>query len=377
MVPVDRMGSEARVVIDADQLSSLFAALQSTGYRVIGPTVRSGAIVLEELATSADLPAGWTDSQGKGSYVLSRHESHAMFSHGPGPHTWKRWLYPPLTRLFHAIRRGSEFAIIPNDEVQPRLALLGVRACDLHALARLDRILTGPREDRQYAERRRQAFLIAIPCRQPGANCFCASMGCGPDLPEGFDLGMTEVLDGKQHYFVVQVASNRAAELLQSGVAFHFASKEEQQAAARVVQGTSHRMGWNLDPHEIRRRLLGHLQDQLWDAAASRCLTCGSCTMVCPTCFCTTLEDSTDLPGTRAERWRRWDSCFTRDFSYLHGAVVRSTPMSRYRQRLLHKFVTWMEQFGTFGCVGCGRCITWCPAGADLMEEVGMIGEGS
>jgi ferredoxin len=92
--------------------------------------------------------------------------------------------------------------------------------------------------------------------------------------------------------------------------------------------------------------------------------------MACPTCFCSSVEDTSDLTGEHAERWQKWDSCFNPDFSYIHGGEVRKTTASRYRQWMTHKLSTWFDQFGTSGCVGCGRCITWCPVGIDLTEEV-------
>ncbi|MEU5265530.1 4Fe-4S dicluster domain-containing protein [Amycolatopsis sp. NPDC021455] len=114
----------------------------------------------------------------------------------------------------------------------------------------------------------------------------------------------------------------------------------------------------------------------LWEEVASRCLTCANCTMVCPTCFCTTTEDVTDLSGEHAERHQRWASCFELDFSYVHGGSVRTSGASRYRQWFSHKLGTWHEQFGTSGCVGCGRCIAWCPAGIDITEEAAKLAGG-
>ena len=108
-----------------------------------------------------------------------------------------------------------------------------------------------------------------------------------------------------------------------------------------------------------------------------RCLTCGNCTMVCPTCFCTTTEDVTDLTGDHAERWRHWDSCFDLDFSYLHGGPCAPRARSRYRQWLTHKLGTWHDQFGSSGCVGCGRCIVWCPVGIDITEEAHALRAGA
>jgi Fe-S-cluster-containing hydrogenase component 2 len=132
-------------------------------------------------------------------------------------------------------------------------------------------------------------------------------------------------------------------------------------------------MGRSMDTTDIKELLYRNYDHPRWRNVASRCLTCANCTMVCPTCFCTTVEDVTDLTGNQAERWRKWDSCFTVDFSYIHGGSVRASPESRYRQWMTHKLATWIDQFGTSGCVGCGRCITWCPVAIDITEEVRAI----
>ena len=125
--------------------------------------------------------------------------------------------------------------------------------------------------------------------------------------------------------------------------------------------------------NNLQALLYRNYNNERWQDLAQRCLDCGNCTMACPTCFCSKVEDITDLTGDHAERWREWDSCFTMDFSYIHGGSVRATTRSRYRQWLVHKLATWLDQFGSSGCVGCGRCITWCPVGIDLTEEVRLI----
>ena len=126
----------------------------------------------------------------------------------------------------------------------------------------------------------------------------------------------------------------------------------------------------------IRDLLYDNLEHPRWSDTAGRCLSCGNCTMVCPTCFCSTVEDVTDVSGTQAERVRHWDSCFTSEHSYIHGGATRVTTKARYRQWLTHKLASWIDQFGTSGCVGCGRCITWCPVGIDITEEVRVIRDG-
>ena len=123
----------------------------------------------------------------------------------------------------------------------------------------------------------------------------------------------------------------------------------------------------------IKELLYGNPEHSQWDNVASRCLACANCTMVCPTCFCSTVDDGTSLDLREAWRDRRWDSCFTLEHSHMHSGPVRSSTKSRYRQWMTHKLASWIDQFGTSGCVGCGRCITWCPVGIDITEEVSAI----
>jgi sulfhydrogenase subunit beta (sulfur reductase) len=234
-------------------------------------------------------------------------------------------------------------------------------------------VLLGDRyPDSVYRARRDGAFIVALNCSLAGGTCFCVSMETGPRAESGFDLALTEILDGKSHFFVVEIGSDRGAQVL-AGVARREASAQERGAAEAVVARTAASMGRELQSDGLRDLLLRNLEHPRWDETAARCLTCGNCTMVCPTCFCTSVEDLTDLSGDSAERVRRWDSCFTTQFSHLHGGSVRISSMARYRQWMTHKLATWLDQFGASGCVGCGRCITWCPVGIDLTEEARAI----
>jgi sulfhydrogenase subunit beta (sulfur reductase) len=360
-------------VFAVPHLQELLAALHRRGYQVVGPTVCDGAIVYDELDSIADLPVGWTDEQDGGTYRLKKRPDQALFGYAVGPHSWKKYLLPPSLRLWQAQRQGSSVQIVPERETPPKLAFIGVRACELHAIAVQDKVfMHGSYVDAVYQERRAAVFIVAVNCGQAGGTCFCVSMKTGPEATFGFDLAVTEVLNAEQHYFVVEVGTSLGAELLQD-VPHQRATAEARQAAAAIVAQTATQMGRTLDTTDIKPLLYRNYEHPRWDEVAARCLTCANCTMVCPTCFCTTTEDVTDLTGEHAERWRKWDSCFNVDFSYIHGGSVRSSPTARYRQWLTHKLATWIDQFGTSGCVGCGRCITWCPVAIDITEEVRAI----
>jgi ferredoxin len=351
-------------VLERERFDGLFEALARRGYTVIGPRVRDGAIVYDELRSAAELPVGWTDEQDGGHYRLRRRDDEALFGYAVGPHSWKQFQLPPDVRLFRARRSedGGLTEIEEPPEDTARYAFLGARSCELHAIGILDRVL----------QRGTDAFVVAVNCGQAGGTCFCVSMGTGPRARDGFDLALTEVLEDGRHYFTLEAGSAAGAELV-AELAPASAGRPEALAAEQATERAAAQMGREMDVTDIRSLLYRNLEHARWDDVADRCLTCGNCTMVCPTCFCTTVEETTDLTGEHVERHQRWDSCFTVDYSRMHGGSVRRSSRSRYRQWMTHKLATWFDQFGTSGCVGCGRCITWCPVGIDITEEVAAI----
>lgn len=360
-------------VIERADFGQLFPALQARGYQILGPTARDGAIVYDTLDSVADLPAGWTDEQDGGHYRLKRRADAALFGYAVGPQSWKQFLHPPMQRLWAAEKTDAGITVTEEPAEEPHWAFLGVRSCELHAIGIQDRVfLPGPYGDPHYAARRANVFIIAVNCGQAGGTCFCTSMHTGPQASGGYDLALTEILAAERHYFVVEVGSEAGAAVL-AALPHRPGTAAEQQAAAGVVTQTAAQMGRTLETAGLKELLYRNLEHPRWDDVAARCLTCGNCTQVCPTCFCTAVEDVTDLTGQHAERQRRWDSCFTADFSYIHGGSVRSSPKARYRQWMTHKLASWIDQFGTSGCVGCGRCITWCPVGIDLTAEARAI----
>ncbi|MBW1917379.1 MAG: 4Fe-4S dicluster domain-containing protein [Deltaproteobacteria bacterium] len=374
-IPAASFSPGDKVVIAASHLQDLAQALGNRGFTLIGPTLRNGNLVHDELKAVTDLPIGWTVEQQAGTFRLKPRRDQAFFGFTVGQHCWKPFLLPPRQRLWQARRQSDGFEVLPHQEEIPKFAFFGVRACDLNAIAVQDRIfLQGPYINPVYQARRQAAFILAVNCTQAGGNCFCASMGTGPQAISGFDLALTEILNGADHYFLIEVGTARGAEVL-TEVPHEAATSEILRQAESLVQAAAAQMGRHLDTTGIKELLYRNYEHPRWEDVARRCLTCGNCTLVCPTCFCQTIEDVTDLTGQQAERWQRWDVCFTAAHSYIHGGNIRASARSRYRQWLTHKLATWIDQFGCSGCVGCGRCITWCPVGIDITEEVRAIRE--
>lgn len=363
-------------VVQLTGLQPLVAALRAAGYRVIGPTmerageVGGGTIVLAELDSASALPHGWGVELAPGGYRLRRREDRAAFGHAAGPQSWKPYLHPPREELC-TVRRDAagDLTVSEPDRDPPRYAFLGVRPCDLAAIGAQDRVL-GAGSGSRYAARRDRVLLIAVNCTEPGATCFCASTGSGPAAGAGHDLVLTELTDADGAPRYLAEAGTPAGEQLLAAVPHEPADPAQAASGKAAVAAAADRMGRSLPPADLHTLLAGAYDAARWQDVARRCLTCGNCTMVCPTCFCTTVADTTDLTGANAQRWEEWDSCFNVDFSYIHGGAVRDSASSRYRQWLTHKFGTWHDQFGQSGCVGCGRCIVWCPVGIDVTEEL-------
>ncbi len=360
------------LVIDREGVDALIDALIKRGYEVVGPTVRSQTILYDTITSTADLPVGIRDRQEAGTYRLEDRGDDALFGYVVGPHSWKKFLTPPGTVFWRGLRTEDGFETVEPEE-PPRYAFFGARPCDVAAMKIQDDVYI-PVEDSIYTERRKRSFTVAVNCTEPAATCFCESMGTGPDVKDGYDIALTEVLSGKRHYFLAEAGTDEGDEVL-GELAASDARDEQVVEARRLVVSATDQMGRTLETDGLKELLYANLENPYWAEIGERCLSCTNCTMVCPTCFCSTVEDRQDLDGDGAERVRIWDSCFTLDFSYIHGGAVRSSTSARYRQWLTHKLASWQDQFDSIGCVGCGRCIAWCPVGIDITREAAAIRE--
>lgn len=354
-------------------LDTLIQSLQHRGYTVIAPRVRDGVIAFGEVTSVDQIASGVRDELAPGRYRLVDDPLSRHFHYVVGQDSPKRFFFPPTLDLVTLHVEGKKFVLDKTAPKPPKLAILGVRPCDLAAIKVQDKVfgyINGTAAERcetdsYYTQARKNSLLIAANCTQPGGTCFCASMGTGPRAKDGFDLSLTELGGG----FLLRAGSKAGRELVDE-LPTREPSPSEIELGQLKIDQACERMGRTLDSKGLKQLLFERIEHPSWDEVAKRCLACSNCTMVCPTCFCSTVTDSNDLATGALSRTRRWESCFTHQFSYTTAGPVRSTVRGRYRHWMRHKLGTWWDQFNSSGCVGCGRCITWCPVGIDITEQV-------
>jgi NAD(P)H-flavin reductase len=369
-------GAAGPSFLPAGRLDDLIGALHADGRRVVGPVVEDGALKMAEIDRAAELPFGWTARSEPGLVRLERRPATdpgfgRAFDNGPAWSGIKPWTFPSrVDALGIETRPDGTLAVrIDSPAAQPT-AVIGARACDLAALAIHDRVLAGgPAIDPDYAARRADLFTVAVECATATSTCFCTSMGTGPEVTSGADIVLAEVDGG----FLARADSTAGARLL-DGLDLQAAATRSVDAAVAQVASVRASMGNTVQADGLHDRLLANLDHPRWQEIAERCLACGNCTLVCPTCFCTGTTITSDLDGRESTAARTWDSCFTAGFAQVvGGGSFRPQHKDRYRQWLTHKFGTWFDQFGSSGCVGCGRCVAWCPVGIDVREELSII----
>ncbi len=278
----------------------------------------------------------------------------------------RQFIYPSRQTLFNIDRKTGRHETITPKEAKRRM-IFAIHPCDMHAISVLDRTFLEGFKDAYYKERREQTLTVVLNCNEACESGFCESMGTGPflQLADGFDV----VLTSKLNDYLVEFGSEEGKRIFEnvdstrSTTSQDFTEKEEIEARARgsfekkiETGGLPELLMQNLD-HPVYKR-----------TAESRCLGCTNCTMVCPTCYCYNIEDTTSYDLQTTKRSRYWDSCQELNFARVHEGNFRSSRKARLRQFVTHKLSTWVEQYGCFGCIGCGRCMTWCPTKIDLTE---------
>jgi sulfhydrogenase subunit beta (sulfur reductase) len=367
------------IVAGVDGLMSVIYELDRAGYEVWAPAVRDGVVVTRRFREGDELPVGFVSDQSPGSYRLVATSDQSRFGWAVGPQPWKPLLHPPAVTTMTMVQIESTVAVSVAPRPRRPLALFGMRPCDIAGVDKLDHVLLDrpATAEPTYDARRSDAFLVVVNCGVVASTCFCSSVDTGPHVSgrsNSHDLEITELVaetaSGEPDYIMVPI-SDRGAAILErvrqqvDSTPVPDSAFDRASASREAAERAQHR---RLPNEPVRRALAESHDSQRWHDVAEACLACGNCTSVCPTCFCTTIDDIGDLTGDRVDRHRNWESCFSLEFSRLGGSSVRSSVASRYRQWMTHKLGTWHDQFGESGCVGCGRCTTWCPVGIDFVR---------
>ncbi|MBI4890262.1 MAG: 4Fe-4S dicluster domain-containing protein [Acidobacteria bacterium] len=363
--------------LERTHLNSLLKLLREEGYQTYGPVRGELAMEWAPLTDVGELPRGWTSAHGPAHYRLENRGGESLFGYRNGPESLKKFLHPPRARIMKAERNGGAFRILEDRPAAAKRAFLGVKPCDVAAVAALDRVLLNDRySDDIYQANRAGLFLIAVHCTECAETCFCASSKAGPQAKTGFDIALHERLDGAMPEYFAECGTAAGAALLEKTGAPPAPpewARELADACALAAGAQQRKVDFSSAAAVVER----NYDSPRWDDIARRCMACGNCTQACPTCFCVNFEEHSSLDLQTAERHRVWDSCFTQNFTYIHGGSVRLSTKSRYRHWLGHKLARWQQQFGSPGCVGCGRCITWCPAGIDITAEFEWLKAGA
>lgn len=364
-----KITKDTKYIVNLEAIESLLTLLKEQKFKTIGPIVRDDAIIYDDLDKISDLPIGITDIHEAGSYRLKERGDKALFGYNVGPFSFKKYLFPPRLTILKSKRVKGKISIIKENESVEKLAFFGIKPCELQAILIQDKIfIEGEYIDNYYKKQRDNLFIVTTNCTEAGSGCFCTSTNSGPEAKNCYDIAITELLDDDEHNFIIEAGSKNGLKILKE-LPVSKAADKDIQLAAQKIETTANNMGRTLDTTNLKELLLDNFNHPHWEDIAKRCLSCGSCTMVCPTCFCSNILDVTSLTGDSNERIRTWDSCFSMEYSYIHGGAIRASIKSRYRQWMTHKLASWQEQFDTLGCVGCGRCIVWCPVGIDITKE--------
>lgn len=323
----------------------------SAGFVVFGPaTKRRGETIFEKINDAAEIDFEYSSTMASP----------------------RKFIYPARQDLFDIFRSKQESRTIDPDTGNK--IIFGIHPCDMHAVSVLDRTFFQS-QDFYYKKLREETVTMVLNCNRACSKQypfylmrgFCASMGTGPFLrinKQGYDIELTKL--GKD--YLLEPGSPKGKKLIQK-CAKRKAGKADLNNKRKLEKSALSTFTKSLETKglpELLSRNWGH--PVYARTADARCLNCTNCTMVCPTCYCYNVEDSTSFDLEKTSRSRCWDSCQELNFAKVHGGNFRSSRRARLRQFVTHKLSTWIEQYGCFGCIGCGRCMTWCPTHIDLTE---------
>jgi len=279
----------------------------------------------------------------------------------------KKLFFPPKEPLYGYEKVGDEVILHDlSEKWDKKRVLFGVHPCDLNGMLILDGVFKGEFEDPLYLYRRKNTLIVCLACKNPTEYCFCDAMGAGPTIEKGYDLLVTDI--GDEYYFR---AGSKAGQKILRADFFRGATKDDRKKKEAEVLKIKNKLCSSFTVDGLEERMKGKFWSRLWEAHTRRCVLCGACNFACPTCYCFNVIDETDFAGRKGERVRVWDACHFKNFALVAGGLnFRGGKVPRVKLRLYHKLCYSIEQRGVYDCVGCGRCIQFCPAKIDIREII-------
>lgn len=336
--------------ISKEKISGLLQQLLSD-YDVIAPaTRRKGLVKFEKINDASEVSLDYhnTDIAPKG------------------------FFFPQTENLFKFHLGEGDIDLTPVEDEEKERILFGTRPCDIRALETLDPVFAGPREDNFYLNRREQTIIIGLACQEVLPTCFCNAFGISPVDAKGADIMLLE----QEGNYLITENTERGRSLVEKYQNL-FTTREIdletcKENLHKKLQG---QFIHQLSPAAVKKTLDLYFDLPYWEQVSPRCLGCGICTYICPTCHCFDIFDFTP-GGTEGGRYRCWDSCMFKDFTKMAGGHnPRPTKKERVRNRFMHKLKYHLDRYGLEGCVGCGRCIAKCPVNIDITRIIADLEE--
>ncbi len=317
-------------------LKEIFDALRTKNYRVVAPVRDGNKIFFTEVSSPDEITLDYVNSE-----IAA-----------------KEWLFPRTEVVMKFDNLATENVEISDDienqTVETLTAIIGVRPCDVKSLLILDKVFSWDYKDAFYLNRRENTVLVTLGCSKLGDGCFCDKVALDMSSQEGSDVFLAQNGDGS---FEMSVVSDKGAEIF---------------PGEKIVPEEQKTTGDAFDKKKIKAWLDGNFEDEIWDKMALKCLSCGACAYVCPTCHCFDVIDEASI--SEGCRRKNWDSCGFGQFTiHASGHNPRPSQKERFRNRILHKFKYYVDKFDETACVGCGRCRKVCPVNMNLRDIVGAI----
>jgi sulfhydrogenase subunit beta (sulfur reductase) len=270
---------------------------------------------------------------------------------------------PPMEEMFSFQKDGKDYRIELPASDKSKWLIFGIRPCDAKALAILDMTFKDAYEDPYYLAKRKQGVLIGLGCTSPYDSCFCTSVGSSPADAANVDLMLTDIGDE----FLVEAITDKGRELIARTSLAQAATKADEARAGETKEAASSKVTRKIEAEGITEKLLSCFEDKdYWERVAAKCISCGICTFLCPTCYCFDIND--ELVRNQGERFRSWDSCAFPIYTKMPVENPRQEKWRRLRQKVCHKFEFYPMNFGVIACTGCGRCIRLCPVNWDITQ---------